>query len=194
MKQVIIFGLLAFFCYIQLQGSWDHKQKQRSPALQTDTTLQHLPERLVKLPVGENVYYSAAPSAAGITDLAYLGIQVDLRLNGNGNDAGPLIIEDEAEICNNLGLRFYYMNIDGGDDIAHAVQLLQDGNTLVHCKHGAHRAPLVAGCFMLSQGMRYRDVIKVIHWQDIQYSPKYRKYVDILKSWSVHYASAERQL
>lgn len=188
MKHLIIFSILAIFIYNQLDKSWSKVSKQ-SQAVTSTKELRFLPERFEKLAVGKNVYYASSNRAGALRDYSSLGIKTIVRLNGGGKDAGHLGIKEEAAFAEKAGIRLYYYNIDGGDEIEQAVRHLSDGNTVVHCKHGAHRAPLVAGCFMLSQGASYEATIKAIKWEKIQHNPKYQKYVNSLKSWAKQYAS-----
>lgn len=191
MKNLILLATIIFFSTVVLRHNWDRKEAVQpiTPGEPLKTGI--LPDNMMMLPVGDSVFFSAAPSRRGIRQLKQLGIIVDIRLNGNGKDAGPLAINAEALICEAHDMRFRYYNIDGGDQIEFIINNLDDGHVLIHCKHGAHRAPLVAGCYMLSKGMKYEDVINVIGWDrgevPVINDPRYKRYVDTLKDWASRY-------
>lgn len=193
MKQLLILAAILFAGHYLVKGTWEQKTIDQATTI---TSLQ-LPQRFTALPVGDRLYFSAAPGYLDLKGIQQKGILEVIRLNGDGKDAGSLLIEDEAELCDLQGMRFRYYNIDGGDSIETIVQHLEDGRVLVHCKHGAHRAPLVAGCYLLKQGITLPEVIQIIGWdrgeQPIYTDPRYAKYVNILHQWARRYSDGRQQ-
>ncbi len=132
---------------------------------------------------GDNAF-SASPTEAHLENFAEWGYKVVVRLNGDGVDAGHMSIDEEARKCRELGLRFYYINIDAGymEKEAKAIaRLLDAGRVVVHCKHGMHRAPAVFGYYLKNTGMPTKSIIEILRWDRLAQSPgDYEKYVNLL--------------
>lgn len=106
-------------------------------------------------------------------------IEVVVRLNA---DSDKLSIEQEAEICNDRNVRFYYFNIETDPQAAYRQirNFLRDGNALVHCRHGYDRAGVIMGLWMKESGATDQEVIAFNQWENyLQNKGKpYRKYWD----------------
>jgi len=97
-----------------------------------------IPKNFHKIPLGSNNWRSAAPSEDElISIISNNNIKTVIRFNGDGSDSGGLSIKEEAEICNANGCKFY--KLSSRDDQDTVNKLLNAGNALVHCHHGADR-------------------------------------------------------
>lgn len=106
-------------------------------------------------------------------------VDVVIRLNADGD---KLSIEEEADICKDYQVRFYYFNIEGNFDSTYQQirNFLQDGFTLVHCLHGYDRAGAVMGRWLKDQGATDPEVIAFNQWENYLQNKgeAYRKYWD----------------
>jgi protein tyrosine phosphatase (PTP) superfamily phosphohydrolase (DUF442 family) len=189
MKQLLLLISLSMLCIYLVNTAEDPRPAAPvNKQLFTIDHATHLPDRVVPVPVGESIYFSESLCAEAMADLKALGIVSIIRLNGDGPDAGCLSIEQEADAAALHDMRLSYFNIDGGADLTMMVNMIKDGHVWIHCKHGAHRAALVAGCFMISRGLSFDEVVEIIGWTQGQHpiirNPAYARYVQILRRWA----------
>lgn len=110
-------------------------------------------------------------------------IKTILRLNWDGGDGKhlegqkPVSIEEEKRMCEELGIEFMKLSSDDDYDQQIVCKKLREGNTLVHCAHGADRTGGAVGGYFFSEGnfdgLRSTEQI----WD---YSNQYNKWNDIL--------------
>lgn len=198
MKQVILSLSLMAFLYYSATNTWS---KETATQVQTayDSVqvedLRHLPNGFRQLPIGEHIYISASPCADAYRDFEQMGLLQTVRLNGDGKDAGCMTIEEEASTAGVHQMRLSYFNVDSGNrwQLKRAVRMVGDDYVLIHCKHGVHRAVLVAACYMLSEGVPYEDVLAWAGWtkgrNPVYTNPDYATYVDTLKRWGEWYSA-----
>lgn len=126
-------------------------------------------ESIKILPDGLNNYSSRQPSAGElIAVIESYDIQAVIRLNGAGKDAGALSPLREKAICDSLGVAFHYIKI-GNEPQAYAAEireLLRQGNTLIHCRHGYDRTGAMVGYHLRQIGMSRNMVKREIGFED----------------------------
>jgi hypothetical protein len=104
-----------------------------------------------KIPLGNNNFRSAEPTSSGLKlVLQKYGIKNVIRFNGDGVDSSGLSIAEEKEICEEFGCNFY--KLSSTKDQNKVNSLLSQGNTLIHCHHGADRTGGNVGGWLYSQG------------------------------------------
>ena len=104
-----------------------------------------------KIPSGTNNYRSAEPSKEVLGSIINkFGIKNVIRFNGEGSDSDGLSIAEEKKICEILGCKFYKLSATRDQDKVN--QLLDSGNTLVHCHHGADRTGGNVGGWLYKKG------------------------------------------
>lgn len=204
MKQVILSLTLMAFLYYSATNTWTIKSATETETeTETETKydkvkiedLTNLPSNFKKLPIGEHIYVSASPCDEAYRSFSKLGLLSTVRLNGNGTDAGCMSIEQEAATADLHEMRLSYFNIDNGNrwPLKRAVRMAENDYVLIHCKHGVHRAILVAACYMLSKDVPYNDVLEWTGWtkgrNPVYNDPNYSKYVETLKRWSDWYSA-----
>lgn len=135
-----------------------------------------------KLP-GEN-YLGASVNQPELVALRKAGIRTIIRLNGDTqSDRGHLSIQQEAELCHELGIRFYYLNIEGNIEQSGEVvsNLMSTGNTFVHCRNGQHRAPAMAAAYLRRLDLPRGEILHLVGWNKLALNPgKYEKYTVVL--------------
>ena len=97
------------------------------------------------IPDGKDTNYRSAQLPMKHMKNMYIkyGIKRVIRLNGDGKDAKhhllnkAVTIEEEKALCKEIGCEFY--KLSSVKDQAKVNQLLSQGNTLIHCAHGADR-------------------------------------------------------
>jgi protein tyrosine phosphatase (PTP) superfamily phosphohydrolase (DUF442 family) len=125
--------------------------------------------------------FSSSLKKADIKYLASTGTRHIIRLNGDGKDAGHLSRSQERELCEKLGIKYTYFNIEGQvETIGHQVaDLMAAGGVNVHCKNGAHRAPAMAAFYLRSIKMKRGEVIELVGWADLIQDPgEYWRYIE----------------
>jgi len=119
------------------------------------------------IPDGKNNYRAAQLTE---TELAYVirkyGIKHIIRLNGNGSDSKhrssyPETSESkESSICQANGCQYHRISSHEGyvsgkgyqQSVAKVGAILDKGNTLIHCAHGADRTGGLVGGYLKSRG------------------------------------------
>lgn len=95
------------------------------------------------------------------------GIKTIIRMNGDGSDGRasrkwPITtIATEKKMCEILGCTFYYINAHGPIEPGNGyqqtnkkiVEILKQGNTLIHCAHGADRTGGHVGGYLKKMGI-----------------------------------------
>jgi len=138
-----------------------------------------------QLPAGNNLYISQQPDLDSLVDMIQSqGINQIIRLNGE--EGTGITVHQERMICQQLGVEFYYFNIESkGDRLndlrIHRIKgLMTEGNTLVHCKHGVHRAGGVVAAYLREyHALSEVAIIDFLHWESLTQNPGvYRRYVE----------------
>lgn len=184
MKNGFILSLVAIVCIALTSNAWDNHPTQQAPANEQPAAL---PEWATVIDNSGNAF-TGSLTAEQIGELAMAGTEVIIRLNGDSQaDRGHLSISEEAEAAEWYGIRFYYFNIDATADIRQevnkAARIMASGKTVVHCRHGAHRAPAVAAYYLQERWrMPKAQVIEKVGWSRLVRDPgKYARYTSLLR-------------
>jgi hypothetical protein len=131
-----------------------------------------------------NNYLGQTLNGPEIAILRKAGVRTIVRLNGDTQaDRGDLSIQAEADLCEQLGIRFYYLNIEGSIEQSGEVvaNLMSTGNTFVHCRNGQHRAPAMAAAYLRRLDVPRSTIVLLVGWQKLAMNPgKYEKYTVVL--------------
>ena len=126
-----------------------------------------------KIPLGNNNYRSAEPTASALAGVIQkYGIKNVVRFNGDGADSYGLSIDEERKICEQNGCSFHKLSSTRHQDKVN--KLLDDGNTLIHCRHGADRTGGNIGGWLHSKG--WGDTKKI--WD---YTTQYNSWEDYIR-------------
>ena len=119
------------------------------------------------IPDGLNNYRSAQITADELPNvIKKYGIKHFIRMNGDGTDSqhksayGQTPQNVEKKICEENGCEYHFINAHNGyrinqgylGTLNEALPILAQGNTLVHCAHGADRTGMVVGAHLKSTG------------------------------------------
>jgi hypothetical protein len=138
-----------------------------------------------KIPLGSNNYRSAQiPVTVGGKELLGTiiddyGIKTIIRLNGDGRDSRHksshpyTSIQSEQQLANSKGVSFYKLSSTRDQDQVNS--LLDSGNVLIHCAHGADRTGGNVGGYLYANG--WGDTKKI--WD---YTTKYNGWKNLLKN------------
>lgn len=115
------------------------------------------------IPDGKNNYRSGQITLDKYPDfIKKYGIKNIVRMNGNGNDSKhkssypETSIEDERKMCEDLGCKFYNINAHEGyqkgkgyvGSLNKILPIIEKGNTLIHCTHGADRTGYIVAAYL----------------------------------------------
>ena len=160
--------------------SWENKLEGQEEAPRSLSNASKVLPKFVTAIDAHGNGYAASLCEEDILALAQSGVRVIVRLNGDTKaDIGCLSTEQEAQLCQRYGIRFYYENVEGRIQEAGQVvaNLMRKGGVVVHCRNGAHRAPAMAAYYLWREGTRREDIIRLVGWQDLIQSPgQYKKY------------------
>jgi hypothetical protein len=119
------------------------------------------------IPDGKNNFRSAQIEGSVLPAvIKKFGIKNIIRLNGDGVDAKhrsshePLSVSDEKKICESLGCKFHKISSHEGykegegyvGSLRKIIPILSEGNTLIHCAHGADRTGGLVGGYLKKTG------------------------------------------
>ena len=128
-----------------------------------------------QIPDGKNNFRSAQlPGDVLASVIKKYNIKNIIRLNGDGGDSyhrhvsGKLSREDEKKICESLGCNFNSVRSHMGykygqgyvTSLDAVIPILQKGNTLIHCAHGADRTGGMVGGYLKKTG-KMKDLDKL---------------------------------
>ncbi len=108
-----------------------------------------------------------------------LKIKTVIRLNGDfEKDNGGVKIDDEKYLCEhqNDDVKFYEINFYSTDALNRIHNILMEGNTLIHCKHGYDRTGAAVGYHLRKDGYSLWDVVIHNKWEDYR-NKKSEKYL-----------------
>ena len=116
-----------------------------------DTKLVKL-KNLDQIPLGSNNWRSAQPTSTQLAKfIVEKGIKSVIRFNGNGTDTdNNFSIDDEKAVSTQNGAKFYKLSSTKDQDTVNS--LLNSGNVLIHCHHGADRTGGNIGGWLYSKG------------------------------------------
>lgn len=127
-----------------------------------------------KIPLGNNNYRSAEPTADALKGVILkYGIKNVIRFNGDGGDSDGLSIKEEKRVCEENDCEFYKLSSTKNQDKVN--ELLDNGNTLIHCHHGADRTGGNVGGWLYKKG--WGDTKKI--WD---YTTKYNGWERMIKN------------
>ena len=109
-------------------------------------------KNLDQIPLGSNNWRSAQPTATQLAKfIIEKGIKSVIRFNGDGTDTdNNFSIDDEKAISTQNGAKFYKLSSTKDQETVNS--LLNSGNVLVHCHHGADRTGGNIGGWLYSKG------------------------------------------
>jgi tetratricopeptide (TPR) repeat protein len=118
----------------------------------TDDTKTVKLKNLDQIPLGSNNWRSAQPTSTQIAKfIVEKGIKSVIRFNGNGTDTdNNFSIDDEKAVSTQNGAKFYKLSSTKDQDTVNS--LLNSGNVLIHCHHGADRTGGNIGGWLYSKG------------------------------------------
>ena len=118
------------------------------------------------IPDGKNNYRSGQITASKLPEIIKkYNIKQIIRMNADGGDAwnlpkhGPTSRATEKAICDKLGCKYIFINAHKGykpgkgytQSLSEISALLDRGNVLIHCAHGADRTGGMVGGYLLSR-------------------------------------------
>lgn len=143
-----------------------------------------------KLPLGFNIWKGSQPSATELAEFLRAH-QVRYVVRLNGNQEGSMTHAEEAAVCasasKDLGyqITFLYINIEAKGDRLNPLALKKirdigtNGDVLIHCLHGYHRAGVGAGLVLADRGLSLFPIIDFLDWTALADRPgNYAHYVD----------------
>ena len=109
-------------------------------------------KNLDQIPLGSNNWRSAQPTSTQLAKfIVEKGIKSVIRFNGNGTDTdNNFSIDDEKAVSTQNGAKFYKLSSTKDQDTVNS--LLNSGNVLIHCHHGADRTGGNIGGWLYSKG------------------------------------------
>ena len=109
-------------------------------------------KNLDQIPLGSNNWRSAQPTSTQLAKfIVEKGIKSVIRFNGNGGDTdNNFSIDDEKAVSTQNGAKFYKLSSTKDQDTVNS--LLNSGNVLIHCHHGADRTGGNIGGWLYSKG------------------------------------------
>jgi protein tyrosine phosphatase (PTP) superfamily phosphohydrolase (DUF442 family) len=181
MKSPFTTAMLLFVSLFLIRGTWSNAE----PLPEETTQYQPLPDFVQPIDGRRNAY-SASLSRQQVVELAEAGIKIIIRLNGDAQaDRGYMSIAEEAELAEQHGMKLYYFNIEGrpyeaGNRIRY---LMRNGNTVIHCRHGAHRAPAMAAYYLTKElNVSREEAIQRVGWEQLVADPgKYERYTALIR-------------
>ena len=123
--------------------------------------------KFAKIPGGQNNYRSAQITANILPSvIKKYGIKNIIRMNGDGHDSKHKSTypetskSTEERICKENGCTYYYIDSHSGfkagqgytQSIQKTNDILNKGNTLIHCAHGADRTGAMVGAYLKNNG------------------------------------------
>lgn len=188
-------GLLGLTCMVVLmlhaneQGypKTQHTDMLAVPALYSESVY---PSWADELPLGSNIWKASQPEPKQLAAfLVAHKIRYVIRLNGN--QEGSMTHAEEAAVCaaasKKLGyqITFIYVNIEAKGDRLNPLALKKirdiatNGDVLIHCLHGYHRAGVGAGLVLADRGLSLFPIIDFLDWTELTNRPgHYARYVD----------------
>lgn len=127
-----------------------------------------------KIPLGNNNYRSAEPTADALKGVILkYGIKNVIRLNHDGEDSSGLSEKEEERVCEENGCKLHKLSATKSQSRVN--ELLDNGNTLIHCHHGADRTGGNVGGWLFSKG--WGDTKKI--WD---YTTQYNSWESMIKN------------
>ncbi len=205
-SSILVIGLSIFLIAKYSKANTNSKSKSKGKSLNPEVEDAELSKKFNfhLIPDGKNNFRSAQFTKE---ELPYIikkyGIKNIIRLNGDGTDSqhkssyGQTPKSEEERICNENGCKFYFVNAHDGykagegyiGSINQVIPILNDGNTLIHCAHGADRTGYLVATYLQKENvMTNKDDLwsyttQFNRWQDMMnkdrfFGSGYDKYAD----------------
>ena len=169
-SSALVIGLSIFLIAKYSKGSTNRKSKSKVNPINPEVEDKELSDKFNfhLIPDGKNNYRSAQFTKE---ELPYVikkyGIKNIIRLNGDGTDSqhkssyGQTPKSEEEKICNELGCKFHFVNAHSGynsgegyiGSISQVIPILNEGNTLIHCAHGADRTGYLVASYLQKENI-----------------------------------------
>jgi len=160
---------------------------------------------LDRIPDGKNNYRSGQITAQKLPEIIKkYGIKQIIRMNADGGDAWNKTYHPKTDratekaICQKLGCNYIFINTHKGyvpgkgytQSLSEISALLDKGNVLIHCAHGADRTGGMVGGYLLKRG--FLPDAKSVWYYTIKYNqwPYYIKNKQFFGSGNDKYAEA----
>lgn len=170
---VVFLSLGGFFIFKAIRdkgGSSSNSKSKSNKNLNPETEDPQLSKdfNIHLIPDGKNNYRSAQITLDKYPDfIKKYGITNIVRMNGDDTDSRhrssypKTSIAEEKAMCEKLGCTFHFINAHQGykegqgytSSIAQILPLIAEGNTLVHCAHGADRTGYIVATYLLKSGI-----------------------------------------
>ena len=162
-------GIILFAKGRKARNGGESKSLKNTRSLDPEVEDKELSDKfnLHLIPDGLNNYRSAQITADVLPMIIKkYGIKHIIRMNGDGTDAqhksahGQTPPSVEKKICEDNGCMYHQINAHKGyrinegyvGTLNEALPILAEGNTLVHCAHGADRTGFVVGAHLKKSG------------------------------------------
>jgi hypothetical protein len=169
-SSALVIGLSIFLIAKYSKGSTNRKSKSKVNPINPEVEDKELSDKFNfhLIPDGKNNYRSAQFTKE---ELPYVikkyGIKNIIRLNGDGTDSqhkssyGQTPKSEEEKICNELGCKFHFINAHSSyksgegyiGSINQVIPILNEGNTLIHCAHGADRTGYLVASYLQKENI-----------------------------------------
>jgi hypothetical protein len=138
------------------------------------------------IPDGMNNYRSEQMTLADMERvIKKYGIKNIIRMNGDGTDTRNGVTRaKELDLANRLGVKYTFIDAHSGyvrgrgytKSIENANKILREGNTLVHCHHGADRTGYIVATWLKQSG-KMTDLNQL--WE---YTTKFNRWKSLIRS------------
>ena len=169
-SSILVIGLSIFLIAKYSKANTNSKSKSKGKSLNPEVEDAELSKKFNfhLIPDGKNNFRSAQFTKE---ELPYIikkyGIKNIIRLNGDGTDSqhkssyGQTPKSEEERICNENGCKFYFVNAHDGyksgegyiGSINQVIPILNEGNTLIHCAHGADRTGYLVASYLQKENV-----------------------------------------
>jgi len=168
---VIGFSIFLIAKYSKANPNRKSKSKSKVDSLNPEVEDKELSEKFNfhLIPDGKNNYRSAQFTTKELPEIIKkYGIKNIIRLNGDGTDSqhkssfGQTPKSEEERVCNELGCKYHFVNAHSGyksgqgyiGSINEVIPIFNEGNTLIHCAHGADRTGYLVASYLQKENVK----------------------------------------
>lgn len=162
-KQVLNIGLIiTSVLVIGVSGTllWKHVAKRRK--LGGPIKDDNLPKNFAEIPGGRNNYRTDQPTLEEFKYIFEKYPKIKYVIRMNGEEGTGVSVEAERKLVEEYGKEFHFMSAHKGyvkgkgytESIKNMLPYLKDGDTLIHCTHGADRTGYIVAKHLQDTGFR----------------------------------------